>query len=54
MDDWVSLGRQTGSFASQKLVYDNVPQNSLLILRNHTKGSEERIFVYENDKQVWW
>lgn len=33
---------------------DNVPTNALLLLRNHTKGKEERIFTYENGEQVWW
>ncbi|MDR1115554.1 MAG: discoidin domain-containing protein [Tannerella sp.] len=50
---WVSLGAREGDKTYQ-LVYDNVPGNALLLLRNHTKGSEERIFTYENDKQVWW
>ena len=53
-DGWASLGRQTGSRATQELVYDNVPRNALLLLHNHTKGKEERIFTYENGKQVWW
>ena len=33
---------------------DNVPTNALLLLRNHTKGKEERIFTYEGGEQVWW
>ena len=53
-DGWASLGRQTGRRATQELVYDNVPGNVLLLLHNHTKGKEERIFTYENGKQVWW
>ena len=53
-DDWSSLGRQTGRRATQELVYDNVPKNALLLLHNHTKGKEERIFTYENGKQIWW
>ena len=51
--EWVSLGRKTGDH-NFYLQYDNVPENSLLLLRNHTKGREERIFTYENGKQVWW
>ena len=31
-----------------------VPDNALLLLHNTTKGKEERIFTYENKKQVWW
>lgn len=53
-DGWASLGWQTGRRATQELVYDNVPGNALLLLHNHTKGKEERIFTYENGKQVWW
>ncbi|GHT71304.1 hypothetical protein FACS189455_2790 [Bacteroidia bacterium] len=50
---WVSLGQKTGD-SNFYLRYDNVPENSLLLLKNHTKGKEERIFTYENNKQVWW
>ena len=51
---WQSLGKQTGSRKLQYLTYDNVPGNALLLLRNLTKGKEERIFTYEDGKQVWW
>ena len=53
-EGWSSLGRQIGRRATQELVYDNVPAGALLILHNHTKGKEERIFTYENGRQVWW
>ena len=33
---------------------ENVPKNALLLLHNRTKGREERIFTYEDDRQVWW
>lgn len=33
---------------------ENVPKNALLLLHNRTKGREERIFTYEDNKQVWW
>ncbi|MDD3038293.1 hypothetical protein [Bacteroides sp.] len=49
---WVSLGEQKA--ASVKLEYENVPTNALLLLKNLTKGKEERIFTYENEEQVWW
>ena len=52
-DGWASLGRQTGRRATQELVYDNVPRNALLLLHNHTKGKEERIFTYDNGRQIW-
>ena len=52
-DGWRSLGKQTGT-KSQVLIYTNVPANALFWLRNYTRGQEERIFTYENGKQVWW
>jgi hypothetical protein len=51
--EWISLGQQMGN-NSHVLVYDNVPDNALLLLKNHTKGREERIFIYENEKQVFY
>jgi len=50
---WNSLGKQTGT-SKQYLEYTNAPLNALFWLRNLTKGKEERIFTYENGKQVWW
>lgn len=50
---WVSLGRQTGT-SEQYLAYEDAPLNALFLLRNLTKGREERIFTYENGEQVWW
>ncbi len=50
---WISLGKQKGT-ATQYLEYTNAPKNALFWLRNLTKGREERIFTYENGKQVWW
>lgn len=51
---WISLGEQMGSSKTYRLTYSNVPTNALFLLRNLTKGSEERIFTYEKGKQVWW
>ncbi len=48
---WKSLGQQTAMLDS--LVYKSVPKGALLLLQNHTRGSQERIFVYEDGKQVW-
>lgn len=50
---WRSLGRQTGTMEGE-LVYENVPSNALFLLHNHTKGQEERIFTYEDGRQIWW
>lgn len=48
---WVSLGKKTAR--SDSLVY-KVPANSLLYLKNHTHGKDERIFEYKNGKQFFW
>ena len=50
--DWRSLGRKVA--VEDVLYYDNAPLNALFLLRNLSKGIEERIFTYENDEQVWW
>ena len=49
---WVSLGQQTA--AEKTLTYNNVPENALLLLRDLTKGKQERIFTYKNNQQIWW
>jgi hypothetical protein len=50
---WNSLGKQTGN-DTHILIYENCPSNALFLLHNHTRGKEERIFTYENGKQIWW
>ena len=50
---WVSAGKQTAD-QDDLLIYKQIPQGSLYWLRNYTRGKEERIFTYENGKQVWW
>lgn len=49
---WVSLGYATA--IHPVLVYPKVPKGALFLLRDHTKGKDERIFTYENGKQIWW
>lgn len=51
-NEWKSLGRVIAQ--KNYLVYKNVPRNTILWLRNLSAGREERIFTYENGKQVWW
>lgn len=50
---WCLIGKKGGTIDSV-LEYDNVPTNALFLLRNRTKGKEERIFTYENEQQIWW
>ena len=49
---WQSLGIKTTD--KQYLEYNNVPSQTLFLLKNLTRGREERIFTYENNKQIWW
>lgn len=49
----ISLGKQYGD-KKQFLTYNNVPENALLWLHNHTRGNEERIFTYVDGVPVWW
>ncbi len=49
---WVSSGIKIAG--NNQLIYRNIPSNALYRLHNITKGSEERIFTYEDGKQVWW
>ncbi len=49
---WKVLEEKTAS--ENKLLFNNVPTGGLYLLKNLTKGNEERIFTYENNKQIWW
>lgn len=49
---FVSLGQKVAT--GRQLHYNNVPKGALLWLRNLTEGQEERVFTYEDGKQVWW
>jgi hypothetical protein len=51
-NEWQSLGKKMPS--GIELRYENCPADALFLLHNHTSGREERIFTYENGKQVWW
>lgn len=51
-NEWVSLGVNKATNFS--IVFNNVPKNALLWLRDITKGKEERIFTYRNNNQIWW
>lgn len=49
--EWIPLGVQV---AEDKHLNYRIPANSLLWLRDLTKGAEERIFTLNNGKQTWW
>ncbi|MFA5045601.1 MAG: transglutaminase-like domain-containing protein [Paludibacter sp.] len=51
-NQWISLGQQTAD--KDYLVYNNIPSGALFWLKCLSGGKEERIFTYENGKQMWW
>jgi len=48
---WVSLGEQKGT-KTEKLYYQ-APKNAVLWLKNKTRGKEEQIFLYQNNRQIF-
>lgn len=51
--EWNSLGYRIADGYS--LHYDNVPVNTLLWMRNYTRGKNERPFIIdENGEILWW
>lgn len=49
---WRSLGVKKADDISVE--FSDCPLNALFLLHNKTKGTEERIFTYQNKKQIWW
>ena len=49
---WESMGKQIAE--NLILTYNEVPSNAVYLLRNLSRGKEERIFTYEGGEQVWW
>lgn len=50
INGWKSLGVKTAVSRALKYLF---PKNSLLWLRNLTKGNEEQVFIYKNNKQIF-
>jgi len=51
-DEWKSIGIKTAD--SYSLIFNSPISNALFLLRCLDEGKEERIFTYEQGKQVWW
>lgn len=49
--EWHLVGRVYSK--GEKLTFDGVPEGALLLLKDKTKGVEERIFEYSADRQIW-
>lgn len=50
--EWESLGEKTAE--DYYIEYANVPRNALYWLSNLTTGTEERIFIYQDSKQIFF
>jgi hypothetical protein len=50
--EWKSLGKQQA--AADSIVYKNIPDKALLIIKNPDQAGLERIFTYKNGQQVYW
>jgi len=50
-DGWNSSGMQLAK--SDSLIFENIPSNTLLYLKNHSRGVQERIFLYKDKIQVF-
>lgn len=48
---WKSLGAKMAD--SDSLLYERVPKGAILLLANYSRGSQERIFIYDRGMQVW-
>ncbi|HEX2921572.1 MAG TPA: hypothetical protein VHO50_10450, partial [Bacteroidales bacterium] len=51
-EGWVSAGAKLAD--TTYLTYESMPSNALFWIRNHSGGIQERIFTYEENKQIWW
>lgn len=49
--EWKMVGRIYAH--EDKLTFNNVPENAILLLKDRSGGMEERIFEYKDGKQVW-
>lgn len=52
-DKWVSLGRKIAT-EDDGLEYRGVPKNALFRWIDHTKDISKRIFIIENNKEIWY
>ena len=49
---WISLGYRVAD--DNSLHYDEIPANTLLWLRDYTRGTDERPFVIRDDGEIEW
>lgn len=51
-DKWEKIGTSIGR--EEYIRIGTAPSNGLYILRDISRGNEERIFTYEQGMQIWW
>lgn len=51
-DGWTSCGEKRA--VANYVEYSNVPSEALYLLRNLSKGTEERPFTWQDGKMVFW
>lgn len=49
---WESIGKKVP--VGTNVIYENVPQNALYLLKCNSKNLEARIFTYDKGRQIWW
>jgi hypothetical protein len=52
VDHWCDLPEQIA--VTHELSFSQVPQGTIYVLHNLSRGHEERIFTYQNGEQIWW
>lgn len=50
-EGWKYISRQKAQ--TDTLVFDSIPKNTLLHLRDLTRGKEEKVFYIQNGKQTF-
>jgi hypothetical protein len=51
-DKWLSVGKQKAMH--QSITFNNVSQGGLYLLKDLSRGKEQRMFTYSGQKQIWW
>lgn len=51
-DGWRSAGTQVAD--TYRLSWSDLPSGTIYLLRDLTRGREQRPFTYEDGRQVWW
>jgi hypothetical protein len=49
---WISKGIQQAK--NNFLEYKDIPSATIYLLKNLSKGKQERMFMYENGKQIYF